>query len=416
MNNFKIYNNYRTITTKEKNKFLIEIYFWIFSFILWSYMFSVHIYKIWYIVTAVALFICYVLLMTKVLSFYDINKGPLYLFVYFCYIFLTSLWAKYPEITLRYASYDLIEFFVFILAYILTLNSPIHKIEKFFKFLIIPVIASTLYFYFSDPNAIRIGGGRNLMIMPMLLPFFWMDVVEKKGISNKFAIVSIVVILCLMIISMSRSPVLVGTIVMILSLISFSKSFHKIIKSISKILIYFLILLSMLFYYSPTKIAILKQYSRIINKDVVFGNIHIQAEGSGRERKLIEKGVNELFFDNQPFGIGYMNFPEWFKVQYNGQSHTIHSIYYAWSLECGIFFIIFLIYVFYKYFEGLYVAIKLSKDERFINTCKAITISMVGILVYGLFHQAHQAPILFLLLGVGFALKTKFNTNLRRND
>jgi len=367
-------------------------------------MFSVHLYKIWYIVTAFSLFTAGIFVLLGILNTDKLFRSTCCILIYFGYLLLSSFWSISPGQTVKFFFIDSIEIVVFILFYILVLNISLAALTKMFIYLVFPGFFSAVLFYYLDPNSIRIGS-RSLTILPMALPFVWMYYFTSMNRDRYVALFSGVTIIALLFISMSRTPLAVGVVLTILSIGVFGKLCSRYIIKILSVGLAFLSSFLILWQFETTRFALIKTYVRIFHRDFYGGTTHIAAETVDKGRELISRGISEIVFTNQPFGMGYMNFPVW-SGDVLGKSKSLHNIYWAWWIEGGVSLVLIVGFIFTCYFYSLLKCIVYSTDIFYRNFCFATIISMVGVLLYGLYHQIHQVPTMYMLLGVGFALST----------
>jgi O-antigen ligase len=114
-----------------------------------------------------------------------------------------------------------------------------------------------------------------------------------------------------------------------------------------------------------------------------------------------------------------MNFEPWFGHEYNYSQKTasgkevvgvtLHNTYQTWALEGGVPCLLISVYLLWKYFNILVTRIRRSIDNTEKSYYKLLIISMCCLLLEGLFHQIHQTPVFFILIGIVYALELKFN-------
>lgn len=388
-----------------RNRALITINYYATGAILWSYMFSVYVYKIWYIVTAISLFIAVISTSVGSIRANRLIWAMLLLVPYFSYILLSALWAIDPLQTIKYFLVDFIELIVFALFYLLAINNPPERIVRLFICLVVPGTISAVMFYFMDPNAIRIGQ-RSVTILPMALPFIIMHYTTSNNATRYLALLSSVAILALIFVSMSRTPLAVGLILSILSLVIFIKlSLRHFVRLLSAGVITAVSALIM-WHVDITRVALIKMYVRVFHRNVALDGLVLSAEPVDKGRELISRGVGEVMFEYQPLGMGYMNFPIW-SGEFMGKSKSLHNIYQAWWVEGGVVLSLIVSFIFIGYFFMLKKSISIAKYPYYKSVCIAAMVSMVGVLLFGIFHQMHQSPAMFALLGIGYALYEK---------
>ena len=131
----------------------------------------------------------------------------------------------------------------------------------------------------------------------------------------------------------------------------------------------------------------------------------IQGDDDAERLAIYELGEN-LWRERFPCGIGYMNFPIYFESFYRYEM-TLHNTYQAWATECGILGVLTAIWLLGSYFVGLRrcFARTAGCDDGLLR--RAFAVAMIVVLVGGVYHQIHQMPLLFMLLGCTAGLRHK---------
>jgi hypothetical protein len=98
-----------------------------------------------------------------------------------------------------------------------------------------------------------------------------------------------------------------------------------------------------------------------------------------------------------------MNFQMHFEKQH-GYKAALHSMYSAWLVEGGLAVAIYVAVCASIFVTRLWKRARsaVSDDER--AYVKAILIGLAAMLLMGGFHQIHQSPTLWLLLGLGWGI------------
>jgi len=379
-----------------------RFYLYLVSMVIWAYMFSVNVYKIWYVVCALAVATTSFLLALRSIRVTITKTSLLLVFMYFLYILLSSFWSISSEWTLEYVAVDIIYFFVFLLFYILVLNLPLTRISSNLAFWVYPGIVSSIYFFYFGKDLGRIGT-LVYSLLPAILPYIWLNAFYVKGFRRYRLFALALAALLLLVVSMSRAPLASGLMVSFVSLIAFGGlSFI----SVSRILfggIVFVLMGASLWLFNATREAMIRSYVRIVGEDAEVGGIYVASEGLDKGRAMLSEAMNEVIFRFQPFGMGYRNFSVWSEENL-GIAKSIHNTYHAWLVEGGMMLAAIVAFMFVFFFFSLRKLIKRSNDEYERNFAKATVFSMMGICFIGYFHQIHQAPVFFIVLGIGYGL------------
>jgi len=122
-----------------------------------------------------------------------------------------------------------------------------------------------------------------------------------------------------------------------------------------------------------------------------------------------EEGL-KLLISMQPLGMGYHNFLGWSEKAL-GVETSMHSAYLSWGLEGGLICVVIAYYLLYRFYSILIKMAKAADNIREKTFYEALMLSMIGVLINGLFHQAHQTPTLFVLLGIAYSVPYRQKLN-----
>jgi len=328
-----------------------RFYLYLVSMVIWAYMFSVNVYKIWYVVCALAVATTSFLLALRSIRVTITKTSLLLVFMYFLYILLSSFWSISSEWTLEYVAVDIIYFFVFLLFYILVLNLPLTRISSNLAFWVYPGIVSSIYFFYFGKDLGRIGT-LVYSLLPAILPYIWLNAFYVKGFRRYRLFALALAALLLLVVSMSRAPLASGLMVSFVSLIAFGGlSFI----SVSRILfggIVFVLMGASLWLFNATREAMIRSYVRIVGEDAEVGGIYVASEGLDKGRAMLSEAMNEVIFRFQPFGMGYRNFSVWSEENL-GIAKSIHNTYHAWLVEGGMMLAAIVAFMFVFSFSAL---------------------------------------------------------------
>jgi O-antigen ligase len=396
-----------------------RVYFWACASILWTYM-SVSIigvYKSWYIATACVLALTVLLFLNHFLNIGKVFSASGLLLLYFFYLFLTAFWAESPMTTIWFVSIESIFIFIFILFYLLSLNFSLTHLIDFFVELIPPATIIFIISHALDPEATRMGYN----VLPFL-PFLSLFVTWRLlGVFSVWNIILLTACLLMLVMGMSRTPLIGAAVAIILTGISVAKRWTARLKLAGIFIAVGLILSLAIVAFQPIRLYAAKTLTRVIYQDVVIDEQKIEAEEPDIIRLAVFGHALLLYKTNWLFGIGYMNFMPLFGEGYDysfespqGKEQvgmSLHNSFQTWALEGGVPCVVIVALLMWKYFSILKGRIRESKSEIETSCYKCFLIAMICLLVMGLFHQVQQMPILYILLGTVYALDEK-----RRND
>ena len=149
-------------------------------------------------------------------------------------------------------------------------------------------------------------------------------------------------------------------------------------------------------------------------KELLPGNRGIHADSAFRGRASEWSAAWLMFTDHPLFGVGFGNY----KNQYQRYSQQVgldprlsersaHSLYLQIAAETGIFGLLVFGFVLFKALRGLKLAKSRFEEAGKLdaaNLTSAFTVSLLGYLVAGIFLHTAYPNILWLLLGIAFAL------------
>jgi O-antigen ligase len=296
---------------------------------------------------------------------------------------------------------------------LLSLNFPPGRVVDFFVYLVPPAAIIFIITYIIDPEAIRLGGYAS-----GLIPFMLLCCILRLIQSFSILHIGLATACALMlVISMSRTPILMGGLGCFLAFTTIARRWR-----IRGKLVAVFSLIGVLAVMSIVAVPELRLYAgrtiaRTTYQDVVVGHQFIEAELPDVKRWTIYRDALALYEAKWLYGIGYMNFMPWFGDMYDFTSinsrgkevigMNLHNVFQTWALEGGLPCLIIVSVMIWKYFSILRRRIRQSQNDTEKGYYKLFVIGMVCLLVGGLFHQIHQTPMLFIFLGIVYALDDK---------
>jgi hypothetical protein len=375
-------------------------------------------YKSWYITTACVAALTVLFLLSGILEFRGLFGASLIIAVYYLYLLLTAAWAEYPETTIWYALADTIFIVIFALFYLLSMNFSVTHMTDFFVHLIPPAFIIFIISYVIDPEAIRIG----YYVLPFLPFLFLFCILQLMAFFSIRSIVYATTCLFMLVVGMSRTPLLAAGVGVILIFLTSIKQWTTRLKFVAAFISIGLLLTFTILAYQPFRLYAAKTLARITYQDVAVGEETIQSEEIDVVRWAIFADAISLFQTNWMFGIGYMNFMPWFGDEYSYRFEdvrdrevvgmSLHNSFQTWALEGGLPCLAIVTLLLWKYFGILRRRITQSESNIEKAYYKTYSIAMICSLIMGLFHQIHQTPVFYILLGSVYALggKKRFET------
>lgn len=403
-----------------RHKDFLNIFYWACATILWTYM-SVSIsliYKSWYITTIFVLCLTAFLLVNRAIVTRGLYKSSGFLLIYYLYLLLTATWAQYPMNTLFYALTETIYIFIFILFYLLSKNLIPSRIIDFFVNLVPPAAIIFIISYLLYPQAIRIGW-HVLLLLPLIMCFCFYRLFQS--FSGRYVFI-VSVCLLMLLFGKARMPLVISVLEFALIFFVTVTSWKMRLKLLAVSVGICIITAVIIYSVQPLRLNAANTIARMIYQDVEIGNDVGKAEAPDLVRWAIYYEAVRLYKTNWLFGIGYMNFMPWFGDEYHysqkdasgneEEGMNLHNTFQTWALEGGVPCLFISGLLIWKYFSILKKRIMLSKNNYEKIYYKLYVIAMICTLLNGLFHQIHQTPSLFILLGLVYALDPKYNEKI----
>jgi len=332
---------------------------------------------------------------------------------YFLYLLFTALWAEYPEITVWYVMTDLIFIVIFALFYILSKNIELYRLIDFFVYLVPPACVIYSILLIMNPDALRIGG-YVLVLLPTLTLFCSLRLIQSFSLINCLLMGACFLMLAA---GLSRAPLLSAASGLLLVFVFVIRKGSVRFRFAATLAGIFIISATILIAITPIKINAARSFYRLTGFSLQIGDRFITIQGDDSVRWAVFQDAKALYRANWLRGIGYMNFMPWFGNTNNfwyqdtkgnevvGMS--LHNIFQTWGLEGGLPCLFIVAALLLKYFRILWRRIRESRTELEKSSYKAFAIEMICLLIFGLFHQIHQQPVLFMMLGIVFAFDVR---------
>jgi len=378
---------------------------WCCAGVLTAWMFSGYVYKTWYIATAMATIVVVLGVLFGRIRTRGLLRRLLPVLAYFGALALTALWAAHPRTVVRWVVIDLIEVFIFALFFLFGKNLRPAAIIGFLIVLVVPVVLSTFFYALTAVNPIERFGSPGTLLLPLLVPFQWMG---WRWLKRKWwATVSMATGLAFVAISLSRTPIAVEALLIGLSVVAFSRDLVMLLRNVMIAVVAVVALITVLLLIPPTRALLITSYDRMLQKTVVYSSSGDVLE-QDFERNRIREGFDRLLPQYFPRGIGYENFLDWYEAEY-GYAVPLHSTFETWILEGGIACLLVVAILLGGHVARLNRVRRRSRDRLDRDFAKALLIATVDFLAFGLFHQVHQTPLMWMILGTssGFARQAR---------
>jgi O-antigen ligase len=376
---------------------------WGAMFVLWAYIGSVYVYKTWYIAMALVGTGVVMLAAANAIDLRGLVSAALLPFFYFTVLLAGMLWAQFPRETLRWVAIDSITFFVFVLFYIVYRNAPPRAIAAGLTTLIVPAVGMSVLMYRIDPTLTRLGHYA-LPLLPVVIPFAWAQMTWSKR--RWVGALTIAVAFGVLLAARSRAPLAAGGVAAVLSMFAFrTRSLLSLVRRAAVAALAVIAVAGVLLAVKTTRQLVLVTYVRFTHMTVHWGDIYLEAEGVDTTRVAINELAKKLSAEHFPRGIGYLNFNPNFEREH-GYVMSLHSMYATWWVEGGLLCVLVVAAMFWRHFGALRRALRLpGLEERYF--ARACLVATIAVMLMGLFHQMHQGPSLWLLLGLGAGMRRR---------
>jgi hypothetical protein len=424
-----------------------------------AYMFSVYVYKVWYIVAVVSgLFVACALVVERP------SRDELKAFAFdaigialYAGVMLLSGMVEKTRVSTYWLFVDAIYPPVFGIFYVVGARCRPESIIAGMRLLLWAGLAAFVLLW--DTGLIR-QGYRASFVLPYVVPF----VVIALYAGRRLAGMELGIVLTLLVLGMSRTPLMIGCIATGLSLIAFAGSQRAFLIRSLQAAAWLAAVLVAAWNINASQRAMLTTYVRVTGHSVDLPPLPAQAsketlppsartvragpspeagparasgepersgsrtdaldrvrelEGLRRpapntqnpvtiraEADLERQWISDLSWKLLPsagvLGIGYGNFMLHYAREHPDTNvQSIHNVYVAWLLEGGYAGLAAGLFMVGWFFWWLSVGYRTSNTDDQRRFLKAIGISMVGVLTAAILQQMHQAPMLYVTLGLG---------------
>lgn len=355
--------------------------------ILAAFMVSVSVYKLWYILAASVIF--FTVLLSRPsnrwfkVAFVDLTPIGLYCIAAALSLFLSSA----PDVGRYFLLADAIFPALTVLFYAVGVASKPIEIVRAFRFLVPLAALATAITWGSVPGR---EGYRVAFILPYVIPFLFVG-----GASYLHAVSALAIIF----VTRSRVPTVSGFALAALTPLAMGqpRKLH-----LPRLIIGAAGLFGVALFVPATRIIIIQVLARFIGQPVSFAGASFVPQSYDPTREKLSILSSELAGPSW-FGVGYGNFGIYYAERFSDDQQTaasLHSVYEALWVETGVVgfasALIMISYVLLRLYQG-YQSAQSSLDRHYFL---GLTLSSGAILFAALFHQMHQTPMLFVIMGL----------------
>ncbi|HEU4888113.1 MAG TPA: hypothetical protein VFV49_09520 [Thermoanaerobaculia bacterium] len=372
-----------------------------------SYFVSMWAYKIWYIGTAVAVIVTAFAAVIGAVRVRGVLRDLWPLFLYFAYLLAASTQAEYAADARYWAFADSIGFLVACVFWVATRNNDPSAIRIGFVYVSIIAAPVAILLYRSFPEATRLGGYA-LPFYPISISFLWAEIIGGKR--RRVALLALTIVLGILFVSRSRTPLAAGLIVLGFCFLFIGRSLAQRVKLAVVLAMIVTSLVVALMSFDVTRIAVLTFVARVTHEDIVIGEVYIPGEPVDPTRERLDALVAAGIRDVQPFGYGYNTTGYLFERSF-GYFTPLHNIYHIWAFEGGVFCALIMAVVLLRHLAALRRARMWASDHEHEILARCLMFSTLGMLLFGIFHQMHQGPLFYAVLGMALGLRQRAVSN-----
>jgi hypothetical protein len=372
--------------------------------ILVCYFLSIWKFRIWFIGTAAAVGITVLVVATGAVHVRGLVRDLWPLGLYFLYLFAASFQSEWAAEARYWSLVDSAGILVAALFWIAARNATPQEIRRGLVYVSLLGALIALIIYRAMPYLSRLGGYA-LAFNPVVVPFLWADIVNK-GRHRVLAIFTLAVVLSFVLLSRSRTPLATAIIVLGLSFLWIGRGFFKKLMHASLLGIILVTSIAVLYSYRTPRIFLLTFVARVTHDDVITRDIYIPGEPKDPVRMRLDELVRDTMWPAQPFGVGYSTHQRLYERRW-GDPVPLHSMYQTWLVEGGIVCVLIVLPILIRQFFALRTAHRRAATDDEATMARCITLATVAVLLMGLFHQMHQGPVLYAMLGLGLGLRER---------
>ena len=362
--------------------------------LLWSFIWSSWWYPGWYIGGAIAAVAIAAVVRSGGLRTEGLPLALLFVIVYFALLLSTALWANDPRETIKWVIADSIEIVVFVLFFLAARNCSADEVAIAIASLIVPTLMLASVEYALDPYARRLAGNA-LALMPLVMAFSRRKWPYAVAMSCTFAY---------LLIGRSRIPLAAAILAAGLVVLVRGSSARDRVRNLAAAMAIGAVIVTAIAIIPATRLMMMTTVLRVVRElpaPVLYARMEEQLDGTPYREHLrplpIRASISvlseRLARESFPLGIGYRNFALRYQEAY-GERIPLHSMYSAWLIEGGLPVVLYVVV------SAGWLVMMLRRERG------PILIGLAAVLLIGAFHQMHQSPALWVLVGLGAAAAT----------
>jgi O-antigen ligase len=371
--------------------------------ILAAFMASAEIYKIWYIATAIVLFMSVFCVRVSWREIGHFLLDAKWFAFYWIAILLSVRYSIDPETSQLQLLYDSIFPFVFLIFYYVGLRTDFETVCMVMRLQVwtaIIILATGL-----DVEVAERVGYRMMFVLPYVVPF----IVAAIYAGRRLAFVELPAVMLILLVSNSRTQIATALVVFVISAIAFRTSMTRLMWQTGGIVAVVAVTVLVAYQFDASRQLILFTVVRLTGVPILDAATNTLIDV---EFDTIRDNINALFsvmfWDGGWTGIGLEAFgPIWiayWNLKGTYDEMSLHSIYQVWWLELGYLGTAAALAMLGSFFIRATAA-------RKNPLVAASTIGFLGTLMAGNFHQMHQAPMFYAMLGMGLGAARVAKTN-----
>jgi hypothetical protein len=381
--------------------------------------FFLHKYKLYYFGWAACLLITITMVLTGKLRLRLTPRHIGALAVFYAYLALTALWSYSPSETLYYVVADLLQPVAFVMGIVWAQNNPPRRLSEYSAMFVSAhvLIAVTLMvasggFFFDQYGSIRSALGLALVTgLPMLI---WRATLQRTVLRAALPALAVLIILVLG----SRAALVLAGPVLVASFYSVSEGRLRFLRATARFGV--LGLLGVLVIWSVPGLrhgaeAALSRFGpqelsfAITPAGVAAGDIQADFD-----RRLQAAVALSSFLSRPLTGGGYMSTLSITTAAYGRVGLSAHGLPFTLLGETGLIGTA----IFLWFLLGCYRSVRRRLASSLAGTdasfYRILLVTLGAMLLFGAFHQIHQVPSFFVLLGWGYAADRKALAPTRR--
>lgn len=372
-----------------------------------AYFLSFWKYKTWYVATAGAMVITAFAVVIGGARLRGLLRDAWPLLLYFAYLVVAAAQADYAAEARYWALVDSIGFPVACVFWVAARNTEPAALRSGFIYVSLIAAPVAVLVYRWSVEASRLGGYA-LSFYPLAIPFLWAEIIV--GRRRRLALLALTIVLTMLFLSRSRTPLGVGLIVLGLSFVWIGRSVTQRLKLGMVMFVIVVTMFVTLMSFRETRVALLTFVARITQEDIVLGDIYIPSEPYDATRENLDTMVRNGLRDAQPFGTGYNTTAYYYERAY-GYFFSLHNIYQVWAYEGGVFCVLIVTVVLVRHAVALKQAHARAPSADSMLLARCLSLATIAMLAIGLFHQMHHGPMFYAVLGMALGLRQRVMSN-----